>query len=446
MMTNSNRLSLGLSLISFCFLSACDWASSVTTGLKEASSSPKSVKTTAQKPNYADELNNYNAGIERGLAFMEKQTNDTSAGLEVVAMYQERALLTGNYDDYAKAQALLTKLTKESQYPGSTCMAQAKLHYTLHRLKEASAALDTCPAGVNVFEQAAMRADLALYSGQYREAEKTYSALVNAKGAPTDYIRLGLAKKWLGSPGEASAFLEAAEQRYQGGSPVMQSWLKLQRGLVALDRGRFDEALAMYRLASEQMEGWWLIDEHIAEVLQLTGRTDEAKQLYANIIARTGNPEFMDALATIEGNAGQVENEKKLLQQANAVYKERLVAFPEAAAGHAIEHYLQNPVDKTYVLELAQKNVTTRPYGEATIALAKAMMLSGKPEKAVTLIDAQLANGWDTAEAYWILGEALNMVGKKPRAEQAKAYALRQNPHSEEMYAFMPAVVVSEPS
>ena len=210
------------------------------------------------------------AGIEHGTALSAKQINDSLLPLQLVSLYQERARLTGNYDDYTKAEVLLTTLPTGPKPTASMCLAWARLHYTLHRLKQASAALDSCPTSVEVTEMATMRADLALYSGRYREAEYVYRALVNNPGIASNFVRLGLFKKWLGSPGEAAAFLEAAEKRYHAGAPTMLAWLKLQRGLVALDRGRFDEALALYRLASDSLDGWWLIDEHIAEVLYLS--------------------------------------------------------------------------------------------------------------------------------------------------------------------------------
>jgi tetratricopeptide (TPR) repeat protein len=425
-------IALGLSFLFL--LAACDGAK---TAIPVAS-----VAKTPLRPAYAAEVEKLNAGIEHGIALSAKQIGDTLIPLQVVSLYQERARLTGSYDDYAKAETLLASLPAGPKPSASLCLARARLHYTLHRLKQASAALDTCPTTVEATEMASIRADLALYSGRYREAESVYRALVNDPGIPPNFVRLGLIKKWLGSPGEAAALLEAAEKRYHAGAPTMLAWLKLQRGLVALDRGRFDEALAMYRLASDALDGWWLIDEHIAEVLLLSGKTAEAKQLYENIVARTGNPEFMDALAAMEHQLGNHDNAKKLLQRARAIYEQRLIAFPEAAAGHALDHFLQDETDAKLALALAQKNFATRPYGEAAIALAKAWMLSGKPERAAALIEAQLASGWDTAQAYWILGQALQKLGQQQRADLAKAEALRRNPHSEKMYAYAPSMAV----
>jgi Tfp pilus assembly protein PilF len=63
-------------------------------------------------------------------------------------------------------------------------------------------------------------------------------------------------------------------------------------------------------------------------------------------------------------------------------------------------------------------------------------MLAGKPERAVSLVGAQLQAGWNTAEAHWVLAEALQRSGETGRAAKKRAEALRMNPESERMYAF----------
>ena len=60
----------------------------------------------------------------------------------------------------------------------------------------------------------------------------------------------------------------------------------------------------------------------------------------------------------------------------------------------------------------------------------------GKPERAKPLIEAQLANGWDTAQAWWLLSEVQQQLRGDAEAARARAEALRRNPQSEKMYAF----------
>ena len=56
---------------------------------------------------------------------------------------------------------------------------------------------------------------------------------------------------------------------------------------------------ALYSLASDELPGWWLIDEQLAEVKRLKGDTAAAKALYEGVIRRNGLPEHMDELARL---------------------------------------------------------------------------------------------------------------------------------------------------
>lgn len=439
----TTRLGLTLSLVCLYQLAACDQGNpeqpnSSTEVVAQTVPATQQVAATKSQINYESELESLNAAVQSAIQLSAKQAHDGLLRLELVSLYTERARLTGNYDDYRQAESVLADHEHRAGKSSQTSLPWASLHYTLHRLKSANAALDGAPSTADKTEVAGLRADIAFYSGRYKEAENTYRSLVNQVGISSQYIRLALLKSKMGSPGEAAAFLEAAEKRYHGVSATRKAWMKLQRGLIALDRGRFDEALAMYKLAADELPGWWLIDEHIAEIKNLTGDKEAAKSLYESVILRTGSPEYMDALATIEFSEGNREGARKLIQQARAIYEERLTHFPEAAAGHALTHFLQDADNPKRALSLAQMNFNTRPYGDAAIALARAWLLNGKAKRAVSLLEHQLSSGWDTAELYWVLGEAWSNLGKPQQAARAKAEARLRNPESETMYTLKP--------
>ena len=92
------RLGPALSLVFVCLLAACD------SGTKATGPASTQAKTVA-KPTYAGEVQKLNDAITHGLALRARQPNDNLVPLEVVSLYQERARLTGSYDDYAKAEA-----------------------------------------------------------------------------------------------------------------------------------------------------------------------------------------------------------------------------------------------------------------------------------------------------------------------------------------------------
>lgn len=425
-----SRWLLGAGLLLLAQLTACD-------GQRNAPSTQQTVAPSEAGATFDGEVKKLDAGIEHAKSMAATDPNNHLIQLEATSLHLERASLTGDYADYAQAQRLLGALSQQAKPSASLCLAWAKLHFTLHRLHEATRALNACPSNAEPSVVAAMRADIALHSGRYREAEAIYRQLVNEPGIATHYVRLAMLRKWMGAPGEAAALLEAAEKRYHGGSAAMAAWFKVQRGLVALDRGRFDEALAMYRLADDAMQGWWLVDEHIAEVLLLTGNKQAAKQIYESVIQRAPGPEFLDALSAIERQNGNHKVADELRARSSARYEQTLIEFPQAAAGHALDHFLMDSRGAERALALAQDNFKARSNGESAIALAKAWMLVKKPDRAVALIEKQLADGWDTPHAYWILGEARQMLGQSALARKAKDEALRRNSASEAMYSFV---------
>jgi hypothetical protein len=375
------------------------------------------------------------AAIASGEAMVKGPIDSTAVPLELVRLYGERARLTGNYDDYARAEELLARLPANFDDLDALCMARARLHYTLHRLARAKAQLDRCPRLAGTAEDALLRANIAFHTGRYKDAGTIYRALVNQIGTPQTYIQLALYYHKTGSPGEAAALMEAAEKRYHGRSAIMQSWLALQRGLIALDRGRYDEARALFTLADHRMPGYWLTDEHLAEIAQLKGDITGAKRIYADVVRRTGAPEYLDALASIEAEAGNAAAARALLDRAEAIYTARAKRFPEAIAGHALEHYLSADPQPAKALAFAEANFSNRPYGDAAIALARAYLLNSRPRDALRMLEQQLEKGWDTAETHWIVSVAAKAAGDAGRSKSAAIEALRRNPYSATQYA-----------
>ncbi len=391
------------------------------------------------KPDFAQVAADNNAAIASGEAMVATDPPSSAVvPLALVGLYTERARLTGNYDDYSRAENLIARL--QSQFPASEglCLAQARLHYALHRLTKAKQVLDGCPTLAGTAEDLGLRADIAFYSGRYNEARTIYRALVNQMGTPQTYIDLALFSAKTGAPGEALAFLDAAEQRYHAAPPLLLSWLALQRGLIELDRGRYDEARSMFALADERLPGYWLNEEHLAEATRLKGDLAAARRLYEVVVRKTGLPEYLDALAGLEIEAGNARSAQVMLQRAETIYGERARRFPEAIAGHALAHYLSAAPQPGKAMAMAEANFRNRPYGDAAIALAKAHLLNNRPRDAARVIEQQLAAGWDTAEAYWILSLAAQAAGDPQKAQHASLEARRRNPRSATQYAFAP--------
>ena len=271
----------------------------------------------------------------------------------------------------------------------------------------ASAELDRCPGSVAREEIAGLHADIAFYTGRYRQAELIYRALVNRRrdAAAVRPARACCAAD-TGSPGEAAALLEAAERRYHGTSPTIEGLAQAAARALALDRGRFDEALALYPAAADALPGWWLVDVHIAEVRQLGGDTAGAQDALRE-------RDRAQRVARAHGCA-DTDPDRRGPPRRGAPASPAGASDPRSAAarvpgcrGRLTRSTISSGRRRSRpALELAQRNYAARPYGEAAVALARAWLQNAQPKRAVEVLEAHLADGWDTAEVHWVLGEA----------------------------------------
>jgi tetratricopeptide (TPR) repeat protein len=265
-------------------------------------------------------------------------------------------------------------------------MGRASLNYALHRLDrveedvaifEKRLLLDD-PARAEILK---MRGDVALQRGQLDAAGALYAESLSLH--PTLGARYGETQilQQRGDHDGALAGIDLCEELVKGHQPSTRMWLDLQRGLVELDRKRYDAALAHYRAAKEHVSGHWLIREHIAEVTALLGRKDEALSMYEQIVLDTHNPEFVDAVAQLLAEQGDEEGAARWEVWAEQGFARLLAQYPDAAAGHALAHYLHYG-DPERAVALAEKNAALRPNREALLLLAEAYTHAGRGDDA----------------------------------------------------------------
>ena len=393
---------------------------------------PRPVATPAPTKQHADEL----ARIDQEIAATTQRAEAHPQGwlvLERIAgLHLGRARLSGDYDDYAKAEAALERAFTVAGKDAGPHLTRIALNFTLHRLDRVAADLERVEkyAIKTPAERRALRelgAELAFQQGRYADARAGFEAALAAEPEDvTNLARMALLRWKTGDfAGAEDLYGQALGKRVEG-EPA--AWLHLQLGLMDLERGRHDEALAHYRDAAALLAGYWLLDEHIAEILTLQGQTDAALALYADIIARTDNPEFMDAVAGIHRAAGRTEAAAPLIARADAIYEAQLLRFPEAAYGHALEHFLEFGADPKRAVTLAEANHRTRPNAEAKISLARAYLQAGRKDDARKAIDEALATPWNTADLHAVAAEVLTATGDAAAASEQRRLALAINP------------------
>lgn len=386
---------------------------------------------------FADEL----AAIDRRIAAHRARADATKGWLvraSIAEDYLERARLSGDYDDYAAAEAALAEAFQGAPAGAGPFMTRAQLHFTLHRLDQAAADLEAAEKKLLLSDReraqiVGLRADLAFQRGDAAAALAGFEAALAADRTSTALSRMALYRWKTGDFEAADALYAEALGRYEGDAHQPRAWFNLLRGLLDLDRGRDREALAHYRAAEAELAGYWLVEEHIAEVLDRLGERDASIALYESLIERTHNPEFMDALAAILGERGDAARAEALHRDARAAYEGLLARFPEAAAGHAIDHFLERGDQPARALELAVKNHAIRPNPDAKVLLARAHLAAGEAERAEAVIREALAGPWDFADLHAAAAEVFAARGLADAAADERAKARALNPTSVEL-------------
>jgi tetratricopeptide (TPR) repeat protein len=388
----------------------------------------------ASGPELAEELRRIDATITAGAKKSVAQPKDWSGFAAVASGHMQRARLTGEYAEYAAAEVAVDAAF-ERAIPGTgPYVLRAKLNSTLHRLDRVQADLDHVEGWLSLglhkkYVAMATQAGFDFQMGRVDEAKRGYAEAMRLKARWVTPIA-GLALiHW------KTGDFESAEGLYNDCLKLMsdrpseaRSWTYLQLGLMDLDRGRYADALEDYLAADAAMPGYWLVHEHIAEVLVLVGRTEEAAAIYeAVLIATNGAPEFLDAKAEMAIARGDRGAAVDLVEKSREGYEARLAQFPEASYGHALDHFLTfGPRDRA--LELAEKNHALRPNGEAKAALIEAFTVNLDRTAAAAMADDLAATPFRGADGHLAMSVAFESVGRAEDAAKHKAAALAINP------------------
>jgi tetratricopeptide (TPR) repeat protein len=321
------------------------------------------------------------ARLDRAIAAREHEAASHASWRREAAVanaWLARADLTGSYADYENVDDRLRRAFALARPGSGPHLLRARFLLRMHRIDDAREDLATVgtyaesDAGT-AQARTALLADIAMSEGRFADARASYDALATHDRSATNLARLAHHAAKAGDSTGADALY--ADALALADEPQTAAWLELQRGLLDLEADRLDDAAAHYRAASEHLSGWWLVEEHIAEIDARQGRTQRAIAQYRDLVARTDNPEFMDALADLLRTDAPHEA-TQWRARARAAYEHRLAVFPAATYGHALEHFLRDPsaVDRTLVLARENQRVRPGPDADAMLARAEAQL------------------------------------------------------------------------
>ncbi len=271
-----------------------------------------------------------------------------------------------------------------------------------------------------------LRADVAFYSGRYDEARVLYTARVAEHRDVASLVALAQLAWRTGHFDEAVPLVEEACALDEG--TAMHAWALSVRALLERDRGQLDAALSAIREARTVAPEDPHLDQIFAELLEARGDEQAALARFQFIASRTASPQAMDGAARVLLASGDTIASEELITAARQSYETQIAAFPEAAYGHAIDHWLRLEDDVARAVIIAEGNAEARPFGEPRTKLAMAYVRALRLDDAARELDETLASGWSSADTHAVRALVAERQGDAARAATERETAERSAP------------------
>lgn len=395
-----------------------------------SAASPPSKKI-ASGTSYSSLLDAADRRIDALRSRVDGRGNDWLTRMHLATSLLERASLSHSMEDYTAIEDVLDEAFGIAPDGSGPLMVAAQFNISIHRLEAAEHYLDkvdrrAVPRRDDVVLAKMMRGQIALQRGQYDVALAALDAVAGVE-PNVAAVELALYHAKTGKPDEAAKVLEDALGKTSAKDPRRRSWILLQLGILALDRGAPLVAMEHLLGADAEVDGWWLVQEHIAQAHDRLGNHAQSIAMLEALVASMELPQHMDALALAYRHAGREDEAQSLIDRAAALWEQQLERFPESAMGHGLQHHLQFGTPER-ALELALANHALRPGGDAEVALARAYMKMGKASEALMVAERALATPYRSASLHDVASKAHAVLGHTAAAEGQLALRDAMNP------------------
>lgn len=338
--------------------------------------------------------------LERDLARVEAQLSraapatagaavaDAGAVTRVVHLHLQRAGLTGRPESLDVARRVAEDaLDSIGPWP-DLVLLRVDLHLRVHEVAAARRELCRDPALLVCTQGRALLADVALQTGRVDEAEELVGELVATERTWDHLARLAHVAAVRGDLQGADDLYLSAEDELTAKSMRSFAWVELERGRLRLLAGEPGSAMTHYTCADRAYTGLWAVQERMAEVDALAGRTAEAASRLEDVLARTGRPEVSQSLATLYVELGDEAAARRHRRRAMGAF------LTSARRGEArYLHHLAQCAPPAEAVGWARHDVELRPNHLTRSTLALALLRDGRATEATSEMTRALDTG-----------------------------------------------------
>jgi tetratricopeptide (TPR) repeat protein len=354
--------------------------------------------------------------------------------LRVVYLLYLRASLTGTIEHFRLAETEINNALQDLGSAEELYLVRAHLNLKLHRLGNTQYDLDRLAHWADSPKVKALKADLDLQAGRYEQARKGYESVIRQDRTWDNLARLAYLKSVTGDVSAAEALYLEAQDQLTAKEMRSYAWVELQRGRLDLNHGRHEEALARYQHADKAYSGYWLVEEHLAELLGAQQKFDEAVALYKKAIARTPRPELQQALGDLYAFMGKPDEAKPWHEQALTAY----LASAERGEVHYFHHlaqfYADVREDGPEAVKWAHKDLQLRQNVATHDTLAWALYRNGQFLEALGEMNKALLPGVKDAHLFFHAAMIHLAAGRAEEGKQFLKKAAEINPRYESFH------------
>src|SRR5499427_9381326 len=278
---------------------------------------------------------------------------------QVYRLYQ-KASIAGDLPRLTAVEATIDRAIPLLVNPGDLYLLKAHTAFKLHKLADAREALLAVRSVYDSEEGQLVRADLDFQHGRYQAAERGYLQVLQSVRSWGALARLAHLRGKLGDALAADRLFEEAEDQLTAKEPRSFAWLEVQRGLLDFQHGRFEAARSHYRRADLAYPGYWLVEEHIGELLGARGSYEEAAAVFEPIVLAVRRPELEQTIGELYELAGRPEPAAYWKQRALTVYLQSVKRGEVHYFHHLVDFYTDATVDGAEAVKWAHKDLQLR--------------------------------------------------------------------------------------
>ncbi|MFY9658903.1 MAG: hypothetical protein WAK01_20360 [Methylocystis sp.] len=346
----------------------------------------------------------------------------------------QKAAVAGDLKELMAVDGVLDRAIARLADAADFYLLKANLAFKLHRLDGVRTALAAASSVRESREARMLAADLAFQEGRYHSARMGYEQLLEEERSWDGLARLA---HFLFKMGDARGTEQLYEEA-QGSLTAKQmrpfAWLETQRGLMDFQRGRLAEAERRYSAADKAYPGYWLVQEHIAELWGAQGRYVDAIALLTSILKTVDRPDLEQALGELCELAGRAEQAAAWKAKALAAYLRSAQAGETHYYHHLVDYYADVAEEGDAATYWATKDVELRENFSTQSALAWALYRAGRLNEAVQWMDRALNSGACAAKLYHQAAQIHSAAGDRDKGLSLMSLAGRINPHVESFH------------